>query len=769
MKLQKLLCAAVLVALLGVVFCGSASARVTVSTAAELKKALETDDEIITIAVSRRIEITDNITVRAQRLMLGQGASLTKGKGSKWRIVGSKTNGFTIDNAAYGDDNFVQLLGNIVVEDGVCLYFWGSNYRRGGVSIGASITVTSGSSLGIYNHPFSPAAGSFTFEKDSSVHVNNNMGTGSFFVDRGVVYTGDKGVSYQDVLDAWEEPSPKHLTAGTYSYDVDWVAFVKTGNDGYPTHAPGNGDPTSSPSGDPASKGNYNSEGRSGNSEADPYIIDSREDLELLRSNVNKSVEPAGKYYRLEANLPAITLFGASIGGKAAPFKGHFDGNNRTITINTMGPLLYGLGFDGLGLFGCVDTDGIAIKNLSISTTTIDTAQTSGLVGILRGGIISNCHVLPGSKIISTPSEGAGASSWAGGIVGTMEGGIIRDCSFAGSVESDLDTGGIVGIVHIESGSGSIINCKILPQAVLTCKKGDVGGIVGLVATNTTAPLSIINCTSDATFISGRYIGGIVGFISSRLATLISLSNNTWKNVDREVGNWDSNTTPSPKPSSKPVEPTASPSQSPRPSSRPNTSPSPSVAPSISPSPDPVPTPPLGGVTVEIPVSDITSRNPRVKPTKDATASKKTSIALESGHELKGTIILSLDDDGAENESVKLEIKVPAWFGIDAGMSNLFALIRKDNGGYAAIGVTAIADNTISFTVPRVGDYFSEAEIAIVQKIQTPTPTSTPRPSSAPRPTKAPESGNSGGGGCSDGFGAITLMALAVFAMRRKG
>ena len=71
----------------------------------------------------------------------------------------------------------------------------------------------------------------------------------------------------------------------------------------------------------------YYDEGHSGDSEADPFIIDSLQDMTDFRDRVNDGTEEEGKYYRLALDLNLEQFGDWRPIGSSYEFKGHFDGN----------------------------------------------------------------------------------------------------------------------------------------------------------------------------------------------------------------------------------------------------------------------------------------------------------------------------------------------------------------------------------------------------------------------------------------------------------
>ena len=204
----------------------------------------------------------------------------------------------------------------------------------------------------------------------------------------------------------------------------------------------------------------------------DPYIIATPAQLANLSELMNDcNVDYFDKHYKLTANLD-LSRYGANwnggtgwipIGNSGCPFKGKFDGNNKTITglyINTTN--------DYAGLFGCM-AESAMIQNLGIENANV------------RGG------------------------SYVGGVTGDMNNGNITGCYVTGSVGgNDIAVGGIAGRVH---NSANLTNCYTTGTVYGI---NQVGGIAGATGQNS----SIINCYSMSTVNGGSYVGGVAGCVS---------------------------------------------------------------------------------------------------------------------------------------------------------------------------------------------------------------------------------------------------------------
>lgn len=185
--------------------------------------------------------------------------------------------------------------------------------------------------------------------------------------------------------------------------------------------------------------------------EANPYQIETPQNLSFLKDEVNGGKTFEGVYFKLVNNLD---MGGA--GKNFAPigtynkytdpdtyqevdgskyFLGIFDGNNKTID-NLYINLDKGDMIGGTGLFACI-SKGTVIKNLTIGKKSSVTGGdvTGAIVGQMMDGQILNCK-----------NEGTvTANSYISGIVGAIENGSISGCVNTGNITGQTEVGGIVG------------------------------------------------------------------------------------------------------------------------------------------------------------------------------------------------------------------------------------------------------------------------------------------------------------------------------------
>ena len=202
--------------------------------------------------------------------------------------------------------------------------------------------------------------------------------------------------------------------------------------------------------------GEYWDEGRSGNSWEDAYVIRTASDLVSMK---NRSSTDEGKYFVLASDIDLTSETGWS----GLYFRGHFDGQNHTIRINSQTNSVYA------GLFERVRSgnDSIAIRNLNV-TGSVHGNCAGTIVHYLESGIVENC------SFTGDMTSGSGNNRYgAGGIVAHLEGGTVRNCRVSGNISNSGYAGGIIGKVS----SGNIQNCTVEENTTITGRQ--VGGIAG--------------------------------------------------------------------------------------------------------------------------------------------------------------------------------------------------------------------------------------------------------------------------------------------------
>ena len=180
--------------------------------------------------------------------------------------------------------------------------------------------------------------------------------------------------------------------------------------------------------------------------EASPYQIKNTNDLNQLATDVNGGNEYADTYFVLTADITYSTTGLGDTGSNYTPiggrfngdfwhFKGHFDGQNHTVS----GIRIYKSGSDfedsNQALFGRID-NGATVKNV-----------------FLADARITGCT----SAASITIATNVSFSSDYGGIVGQNSESTVTDCIYFGStVEGRKAVGAIVGR---SSSNSTVSNC----------------------------------------------------------------------------------------------------------------------------------------------------------------------------------------------------------------------------------------------------------------------------------------------------------------------
>jgi len=147
------------------------------------------------------------------------------------------------------------------------------------------------------------------------------------------------------------------------------------------------------------------------------------------------------------------------------PFTGVFDGNHKILSN-----LRQVSDFGGyLGLFGLVEGLEARIENLTLANPNVasETGRYVGsLVGSLREGTVSNCHVRSGGVL---------GMSFVGGLIGRNDGGLILGCSVDAVVQGGSRVGGLVG----QSYYGTVERCRAQGQVLGSESSYWIGGLIG--------------------------------------------------------------------------------------------------------------------------------------------------------------------------------------------------------------------------------------------------------------------------------------------------
>lgn len=239
---------------------------------------------------------------------------------------------------------------------------------------------------------------------------------------------------------------------------------------------------------------------------------------------INGKTNFQGVYFKLTEDIDLGEQAWTPIGkNDSYPFKGVFDGNEKTISnmaaINTND-------YNYAGLFGFIANGSILNLQIEIAATGLHVqgvVNIGTLVGHITNSIITNCHVKGGNIIGDSPIFTQMA---VGGLIGQMASSEVTGCSSAISVTAThngattLCAGGIIGI----NTKSSITNCQYsgsvmaIDERVSGTPNSYTGGITGasdLLPVGAAPRTSTISgCTANVNISAGAYAGGIVGYFT---------------------------------------------------------------------------------------------------------------------------------------------------------------------------------------------------------------------------------------------------------------
>ena len=210
-----------------------------------------------------------------------------------------------------------------------------------------------------------------------------------------------------------------------------------------------------------------------------PYRINTYDDLKAFATYVNDGTLTT-EYVRLDADIDCDGKTDFTPIGSKQHFKGHFDGNGKTIS-NLL--LSTDIGRNGLFLY----VDGGTIQNLTLSNCSFSGGSFVGAIAaeLYNDAKIENC------KVNSCTIQGGNmANIYVGGIVGRMNQGTITGCEVNGgtiksSAESTSTSYAIVGGIAGDFYKGTISSCVVAGADISLAQPSQswIGGIVGY-ATN---------------------------------------------------------------------------------------------------------------------------------------------------------------------------------------------------------------------------------------------------------------------------------------------
>ena len=195
--------------------------------------------------------------------------------------------------------------------------------------------------------------------------------------------------------------------------------------------------------------------------------INTVSDLVQLSNEVSIGKTYEGQTVALNSNLDLSEIDNFQPIGLSSslPFKGSFNGNNKTIS------------------------------NLKI-TTESSSANFTGLFGYMAGASSSVYDLTLTDCTISSSNNNK-----TGGIAGYAEG-TFTNCTVSGSVTGKKDAAGIVSFISMYGSQNPITDCHF--SGTVTATAGIAAGIIS--STN----VNVLNCTNTGTITATTYAGGIV-------------------------------------------------------------------------------------------------------------------------------------------------------------------------------------------------------------------------------------------------------------------
>ena len=245
----------------------------------------------------------------------------------------------------------------------------------------------------------------------------------------------------------------------------------------------------------------------SGNGEVDsPYIITTAEELKWFRDEVNRGrnnicakiadnvevIDMSTVCHAADKSQNLEEVSWVPIGTANKPYKGTFDGNNKTITN-----LYINANQKYMGLFGY--TYQSTIKNLTIDNAKVTNtkAYTGFLVGEAKNG-----STFQNIKISETCQMKGDMDT--GGIAGSLDGNASNCVNYA-TVQGKEDVGGLFG--YYSRTGNSMTACANYGN--VTATSNTVGGLVGYYSSGT-----IQDCANYGNIEGTNNVGGMAGYVS---------------------------------------------------------------------------------------------------------------------------------------------------------------------------------------------------------------------------------------------------------------
>ena len=233
------------------------------------------------------------------------------------------------------------------------------------------------------------------------------------------------------------------------------------------------------------------------------FHIGNLEDLRGVAKLVNNGTDFKGKTIILSNDIDLLYRQWIPIGTREHPFRGTFDGNEKTLTNLTINEKT---DYEYKGLFGVNEG---TIKNLNINNSNIRLASgkyVGSVAALCVGGNITNVKVTENDIFLSGIID-----SYIGGLVGAAtNNSIIEGCGISGGTlkiqSGKAKIGGLVGMCDSSIVSHSYVNT----EQMITSKLASYGGLVGYNVNSDISNCYVQNKINAVITISE--IGGLIGY-----------------------------------------------------------------------------------------------------------------------------------------------------------------------------------------------------------------------------------------------------------------
>ena len=232
--------------------------------------------------------------------------------------------------------------------------------------------------------------------------------------------------------------------------------------------------------------------------EANPYVIKNIGEYGAFASSVNVGNTYAGKFVKLDADIEGVNIVAGYYASADVlfPFKGTFDGNGHTVTLNIDG----GQRSTYLGMFGYAVNPAV-IKNVNVAgSVTTEGNYAAGLVASALGTSQENVLIENCTTDVAVTAGGA-----IGGIAGYTGQVTVKNCKNTGKISGTFNIGGISGYAYYTT----VSDCENSGEIVASADGGRV-----LILANGSHAMTYLDGSSSVGYntISTLANGGITGW-----------------------------------------------------------------------------------------------------------------------------------------------------------------------------------------------------------------------------------------------------------------